>query len=463
MERFHHSKTKHSDTSKLAGPGSLSVLLKQAEIEIEDQSYNLISRLSSNFTNQNFVTHTKRKTCTPVWNEEFHFYAGELMPNQEIYIKVFGKDHFQAILMGECTLTTTELCKKQGDVVEGWFPLTIAKTFKSKKPSRIYCRMTFVKDLEYSNTVILHSDPKETYKIEQKLGTGAFAVVKLVTHRVTKEEFAMKIIMKDKLKANHSQMELLRREIMVMSKLNHPSIVKLYEAYDSPTATCLVLELASGGSVLERLLKVGAYTEEETAIVMRQLLDACVYLKSRGIAHRDLKPDNLLIAANGRIKISDFGLSKDYSKSALQTSVGTANYVAPEVLSGQNYDFQCDVWSCGVIAYTLLSAQLPFYGEDNREIFQKIVDLDYLFPDRYFKKVSDVALGFIESIFVTNPNERMTAKQCLHHPWVLMWHPDLKEAQNRKREAFYGASNSESTVTTSISSLTSSTINSSSK
>lgn len=89
----------------------------------------------------------------------------------------------------------------------------------------------------------MKTDPKETYKIEQKLGMGAFAVVKLVTHRVTKEEFAMKIIMKDKLKANHSQMELLRREIMVMSKLNHPSIVKLFEAYDSPTATCLVLEL----------------------------------------------------------------------------------------------------------------------------------------------------------------------------------------------------------------------------
>lgn len=119
------------------------------------------------------------------------------------------------------------------------------------------------------------------------------------------------------------------------------------------------------------------------------------------------------------------------------------------VLSGHNYDFQCDVWSCGVIAYTLLSAQMPFYGEDNREIFQKIIDLDYLFPDRYFKNVSDIgmrlivlfsafsclALGFIESIFVTNPNERMTARQCLHHPWIIMWHDDLKQAQLARKEA----------------------------
>jgi len=165
---------------------------------------------------------------------------------------------------------------------------------------------------------------------------------------------------------------------------------------------------------------------------MRQLLEACIYLKSRGIAHRDLKPDNLLVTKDGRIKISDFGLSKDYSKSVLQTSVGTANYVAPEVLSGQNYDFQCDVWSCGVIAYTLLSAQMPFYGNDNREIFDKILALDYTFPDRYFKKVSDIALCFIESIFVTDPNQRLTARQCLHHPWIVMWHDDLKEIQQKK-------------------------------
>lgn len=435
-------KAKHSDNGQLTGPDTLAVFLSQAEIE--EAGFNLICSLSCNFTNQNFVTHTQRKTSTPTWNEEFHFYAGDLKPTHQVYIKLFAKDHFQTTLIGECTLTTEELCNVKGNSVEGWYPLIISKNFKWKKPSRISVKLFYNKDMVKSNTVILHTDPKLTYKIEQKLGSGAFAVVKLVRHRVTKEEFAMKIIMKEKLKAIPSQMELLKREIMVMSKLDHPSIVKLYEAYDSPTATCLVLELASGGSVLERLLKVGAYSEEETAIIMRQLLEACVYLKSRGIAHRDLKPDNLLLTQSGRIKISDFGLSKDYSKSALQTSVGTANYVAPEVLSGHNYDFQCDVWSCGVIAYTLLSAQMPFYGEDNREIFQKIIDLDYLFPDRYFKNVSDIALGFIESIFVTNPNERMTARQCLHHPWIIMWHDDLKQAQLARKEALSRSMNSES-------------------
>jgi len=276
------------------------------------------------------------------------------------------------------------------------------------------------------------------------LGIGAFAVVSLATHKQTKKEFAIKVITKDKLKSSHSQMELLRREILVMSKLNHPSIVKLYEAYDLPNTTYLVLELVPGGSVLDRLLKFGAFSEEETAVIMRQLLEACVYLKSRGVAHRDLKPDNLLLTTHGKVKIGDFGLSKDYSHSALQTSVGTANYVAPEVLSGQSYDFQCDVWSCGVIAYILLSAQMPFYGEDNREIFQKIIELDYLYPDRYFKKVSDYALGFIDNIFVRNPNERMTAKQCLHHPWILMWNEDLRILNEKKKKALISGFTSES-------------------
>jgi len=142
-------------------------------------------------------------------------------------------------------------------------------------------------------------------------------------------------------------------------------------------------------------------------------------MNTMGIAHRDLKPENLLLDEDHNIKISDFGLSKDFSNEDMTTSCGTATYVAPEVLTATGYDVACDIWSVGVITYILLSGHIPFDGPDEEKVFDKILSADYSFPSPLWDPVSEEARDFITKIFVVEPKQRMTSSECLQHPWLL--------------------------------------------
>jgi len=179
------------------------------------------------------------------------------------------------------------------------------------------------------------------------------------------------------------------------------------------------MELVSGGELFQEILsRSEPYYEKDAADIVRQLFTALEYMHSLGIAHRDLKPENLLLSGDKKtIKISDFGFSKDEGET-LKTACGTALYVAPEVLTASEYDTSCDVWSIGVITYILLSAHIPFDGANEQEIFQKIMQAKYSFPQKIFGTVSELAKDFISNIFVVDPKKRMTAADCLKHPWL---------------------------------------------
>jgi len=142
-------------------------------------------------------------------------------------------------------------------------------------------------------------------------------------------------------------------------------------------------------------------------------------MHSMGIAHRDLKPENLLLSYDKKtLKITDFGLSKDFTEEKLTTSCGTAIYVAPEVLMATSYGTGCDIWSLGVITYILLTAHVPFDGSTENEVFDKIMRAAYSFPKKLFEHISDEAKDFISKIFVVDTKNRMDATQCLEHPWL---------------------------------------------
>jgi len=215
------------------------------------------------------------------------------------------------------------------------------------------------------------------------------------------------------------ELNLLKREIDIMKKLKHPNIISLENVFDEGDNLYLVIELATGGELFDQIIAKGSYSEKDAAVIVRQILDAVSYMHSHGIAHRDLKPENLLVTGDGVIKISDFGLSKDFgSGENLKTSCGTPDYVAPEVLKGAPYDSAVDIWSIGVINYILLCGFPPFYGTTDKQIFDKILKAEYSFPSPDWDEISNEGKQFISALLVLNPNDRPTATQCIQAPWI---------------------------------------------
>jgi len=330
------------------------------------------------------------------------------------------------------TVPMSKLLDCEGDTFQEWFRIDKEPTDNfnkgTKNPGTIELRFSYPKKASLSGSgIIKRENPKKYYKFEKTLGTGAFGEVKKAIHKQSKKAYAVKILKKSKL--DPQTKKVLEREIAVMSKLHHPNIVSLIEAYDTSRKTYLILELVSGGELFDEIVsRDQPYYEKDAADIVRQVLHAIAYMNSVGIAHRDLKPENLLLDADHNIKISDFGLSKDFSSEVMTTSCGTATYVAPEVLSATGYDVACDIWSVGVITYILLSGHIPFDGPDEDKVFDKILTANYSFPPQLWDPVSDEAKDFISKIFVVEPKNRMTASECLEHPWL----SELNENQGNK-------------------------------
>jgi len=257
----------------------------------------------------------------------------------------------------------------------------------------------------------------DLYTFGKVLGTGGFSVVKEGTNKKTGVNYAIKIIQKD---ANPDEIALLYSEIDIMQKLRHPNIISLHEVFEDEKTLYLVLELVSGGELFDQIIGKGTYPETEAALVVKQILEAVAYMHLNGIAHRDLKPENLLCSGpnNSVIKVTDFGLSKDFGRASMKTSCGTPDYVAPEVLKGAKYDNSVDLWSIGVITYILVCGFPPFYGQDEQAVFGKILKCEYSFPSPDWDSKSEAVKDFISSILVLDVNARPTAAECLESPWV---------------------------------------------
>ncbi|KAF9428641.1 hypothetical protein BGZ94_001609 [Podila epigama] len=260
----------------------------------------------------------------------------------------------------------------------------------------------------------MHPEMLELYEItDNVLGVGTFATVKEIKLKETGKSYALKIILKKTLQGKGAMIDT---EISVLSKVRHPNCVSLLELFETEDAVYLVTDLAAGGELFEQLLQKGSYTECDAAKLVHEILLGVAYLHERDIVHRDLKPENLLFSdktENARLMITDFGLSKvmNAQNDLLMTACGTPGYVAPEVLEQIGHGKPVDMWSVGVIAYTLLCGYTPFWGEGN------IISGEYEYEEEYWGDISQLAKSFIDSLLVRPAERRPTAEQALNHPW----------------------------------------------
>ncbi|XP_041051529.1 ribosomal protein S6 kinase alpha-6 isoform X2 [Carcharodon carcharias] len=258
------------------------------------------------------------------------------------------------------------------------------------------------------------------YELKEDIGVGSYSICKRCIHRVTNMEFAVKII--DKSKRDPSE------EIEILMRYGqHPNIITLKDVYDDGRYVYLVSELLKGGELLDRLLRQKYFSEREASAVLFTITKTVEYLHCQGVVHRDLKPSNILYMDESgdpeSIRICDFGFAKQLrgENGLLMTPCYTANFVAPEVLMQQGYDAACDIWSLGVLLYTMLAGYTPFANGPNdtaEEILLRIGSGKFSLSGGNWDTVSDAAKDLLSNMLHVDPHQRFTAEQVLKHPWI---------------------------------------------
>jgi len=275
-----------------------------------------------------------------------------------------------------------------------------------------------VTDKIYFNSNIFiqktENDPLKEYTKIKLLGKGTFGEVFLVKHNVTGIIRAMKVIDKNN-EEEYSDEEILN-EINILKKIDHPNIMKIFEFYSTPTTYYLILEFCEGGD-LNDFVSTNKLSEFQVIYIMFQIFSAMNYCHKMNILHRDLKPDNILIKKNEdglcRVKICDFGTSSIFKKGQNHKEIiGTLCYMAPEVFK-EKYNQKCDLWSCGVIMYILLTGKTPFIGRDDDQIIEKILFDSY--NTDLIKKYNRHTKELLSKLLEKDPKKRISADEALNH------------------------------------------------
>ncbi|XP_004425178.1 PREDICTED: NUAK family SNF1-like kinase 2 [Ceratotherium simum simum] len=254
---------------------------------------------------------------------------------------------------------------------------------------------------------------RHRYEFLETLGKGAYGKVKKARESAGRL-VAIKSIRKDKIKDEQDLMHI-RREIEIMSSLNHPHIIAIHEVFENSSKIVIVMEYASRGDLYDYISERQRLSERDARHFFRQIVSAVHYCHQNGVVHRDLKLENILLDANGNIKIADFGLSNLYHQGKfLQTFCGSPLYASPEIVNGKPYTGpEVDSWSLGVLLYILVHGTMPFDGQDHKTLVKQISDGAYREPP----KPSD-ACGLIRWLLMVNPTRRATLEDVASHWWV---------------------------------------------
>ncbi|CDR45146.1 CYFA0S16e02674g1_1 [Cyberlindnera fabianii] len=264
---------------------------------------------------------------------------------------------------------------------------------------------------------------KTNYVFGKTLGAGSFGVVRRARDIHTKEDVAIKIVLKKAFKGNE---QAFYDELSLLQKCKHKNIVGFRDWFESKEKFYIVTQLAIGGELFDRIVSEGKFTEKDAVKIIRQVLDAVDYLHNElNIVHRDLKPENLLYISkdpDSELVLADFGIAKELltQNELLTSAAGSLGYCAPEVLTGQGHGKPCDIWSLGVITYTLLCGYSPFRAENVNDFLNEVqLDPPVVFHKVHWSNISQDAKDFITRALTVNQNNRPTARDLLKDKWII--------------------------------------------
>ena len=252
----------------------------------------------------------------------------------------------------------------------------------------------------------------------KQLGSGSFGRVFLVSHNETKKLFALKVIDKRKLLMSYGKLDIIYNEINIHAKLDHENIIKLYNFNEDNENINIVMEYAPNGNLYDLITKTKTGFDEYKAFeYFIQVVNAVHYLHNNNIIHRDIKPENILIGEDNKIKLCDFGWAKELSLENRSTFCGTVEYMAPEIVGSENYDYGVDIWSLGILLYELLYGHSPFKANNTKNVILNIKSHELTYDDTN-KTVSKSCKDLIQKILNNNPQKRYKIKDILEHPFV---------------------------------------------
>ena len=248
-----------------------------------------------------------------------------------------------------------------------------------------------------------------------ELGSGAYGRVYLVNHNETKEEYALKVIEKKKLLYMYGNCDIIYNEIKIHSKLEHQNIIRLYSMTETEKEINIIMEYAKNGNLYQLISRNKTGFSEKIAFTyFIQVVNAVYFLHENQIIHRDIKPENLLIGENNTIKLCDFGWAKQLTLKNRSSFCGTVEYMAPEIIESENYDYSVDIWSLGILLYELLMGYSPFKDKTTKNTIVNIK----LHELKFDKEISEECKDLINKLLEVNKEKRINIKDILTHNFI---------------------------------------------
>ena len=254
------------------------------------------------------------------------------------------------------------------------------------------------------------------YDFIRFIGHGSFSVVILVNERGTDKLFACKICSRKQL-CEKNIFDRFEREVRLMQSFRHPSIVRIEDVVFDQNLIYLVMEYCSKGELFNVIAERGKFDENLSKRIFAQIVDGLSYIHAKNIAHRDLKPENIMIDENFNAKIIDFGLCHHAdSNHLLNTPCGSPLYAPPEIISGKSYDGKAaDVWSIGVVLYTMVTGALPWKEANQKALYKQITEADFVVPRTLSLTLRDLILRLMRP----DPKDRPQVSEIIKHIWIM--------------------------------------------